>query len=153
MNKLNNTWLNLSKSQKELTHSNHFRPLCLSNLNFAKINTLILKFVARIMRFWSLIFMLVRRHKYKGLVKHKNIINELFSHPLIPFVCKHHFVQNTYAHKKGFLGVPRTLWVLTPSLCVTNPLTCNLWHFISFDLKTSYFLGFVRTFSLFLWKQ
>ena len=50
--------------------------------------------------------------------------------------------------KKGSLGVPRTLWVLTPSLCVTNPLTCNLWHFISFDLKTSYFLGFVRTFLL-----
>ena len=48
------------------------------------------------------------------------------------------FVPNTYAHKKGSLGVPRTLWVLTPSLCVTNPLTCNLWHFISFDLKTSY---------------
>ena len=39
-----------------------------------------------------------------------------------------------------------TLWMLTPSLCVTNPLTCNLLHFISFDLKTSYLLGFVRTF-------
>ena len=83
--------------------------------------------------------MLVRRHKSEGLVKHKNIINEFFSHPPILFVCKHHFVPNTYAHKKGSLGVPRTLWVLTPSLCVTNPLTCNLWHFISFDLKTSYF--------------
>ena len=97
--------------------------------------------------------MLVRRHKTEGLVKHKNIINELFSHPHILFVYKYHFIQNTYAYKKGSLGVPRTLWMLTPSLCVTNPLTGNLWHFISFDLKTSYFLGFVRTFSLFPWKQ
>ena len=52
-----------------------------------------------------------------------------------------------YTHiKKGFLGVPRTLWVLSPSLGVTNHLTCNLSHFISIDLKTSYLLGFVRTF-------
>ena len=104
-----------------------------------KHNASTLKFVSRTTRFWSLIFMLVRRHKSEGLVKHKNIINEFFSHPSILFVCKHHFIPSTYAHKKGSLGVPRTLWVLTPSLCVTNPLTCNLWHFISFDLKTSYF--------------
>ena len=50
------------------------------------------------------------------------------------------FYTKTHMHtKKGSLGVPKTLWVLTPSLCVTNPLTCNLWHFISFDLKTYYF--------------
>ena len=131
VNKLYYTRLKLSKIQKELTHSNHFRPLCLSNLIFVKSNASTLKFVSRTMRFWSLIFMLVRRHKSEVLVKHKNIINEFFSHPPILFACKHHFVPNTYAHKKGSLGVPRTLWVLTPSLCVTNPLTCNLWHFIS----------------------
>ena len=83
--------------------------------------------------------MLVRRHKSEGLVKHKNIINEFFSHPHTLFICKHHLYKIHMHTKKGSLGVPRILWVLTPSLCVTNPLTCNLWHFISFDLKTSYF--------------
>ena len=28
---------------------------------------------------------------HEGLAKHKNIINELFSHPSILFVCKHNF--------------------------------------------------------------
>ena len=60
---------------------------------------------------------------------------------LIPtlYILKTSFYAKSHTHiKKGSLGVPRDLWVLTPSLCVTNPLTCNLWHFISFDLKTSY---------------
>ena len=35
-------------------------------------------------------FMLVRRHKFEGLVKHKNIINELFSHPRTLFLSNMH---------------------------------------------------------------
>ena len=96
--------------------------------------------------FWSLIFMLVRRHKTEGFVKHKNIINKLFSHSPILFITNIICTKIHMDTKKGSLGVPKIIWVLTPSLCVTNPLTCNLWHFISFDLKTSYLLGFVRTF-------
>ena len=33
--------------------------------------------------------------------KHKNIINEFFSHPPILFVCKHHFVQKHICTQKG----------------------------------------------------
>ena len=60
------------------------------------------------------------------------------------------YAKNICTQKKGSLGVPRTLWVLTPSLCVTNPLTCNLWNFISFDLKTSYLWVLFVLFPFFL---
>ena len=107
-------------------------------LIFVKSNASTLKFVSRTTRFWSLIFMLVCRPKTESLVKHKNIINEVFSHPLTLYFYQTSFWPKHLHTKKGSLGVPRILWVLIPSLCVTSPLTYNLWHFISFDLKTSY---------------
>ena len=142
------------QASKRPKRTNSFKPflgLCAFQTKFfVKSNASSFNFVSRTTRFWSLIFMLVRRHKFEGLVKHKNIINEFFSYPPILFI-GNIICTKTHMHtKKGSLGLPRTLWVLTPSLCVTNPLTCDLWLLLVFiwKLNTFWFLFVIFPFSI-----